>query len=142
MRNDIVEICRSAYINCRPKILNIPTNGILSEVIYKKVAEIVQNLPEVQIIVNLSLDEIGANGRTFIRNGGPPWRMARVIKKVRSVAMEVVPVGPKMVVDHVQKHHQPARVGRIDEMLQCVGAAIGAMGRIHQDAVISPAAIA
>jgi molybdenum cofactor biosynthesis enzyme MoaA len=30
LRKDIVEICRSAYENCRPKIINIPTNGFLS----------------------------------------------------------------------------------------------------------------
>ena len=60
LREDIAEICKSAHENCRPQIINIPTNGILSDVIYEKVAKIVRNLPQVQIIVNLSMDEIGA----------------------------------------------------------------------------------
>lgn len=60
LRKDIVEICKSAYENCRPKIINIPTNGILSDIIPERVEKIVQNLPQTEIIVNLSLDEVGA----------------------------------------------------------------------------------
>jgi MoaA/NifB/PqqE/SkfB family radical SAM enzyme len=59
LRKDIVEICKSAYENCRPKIINIPTNGILCDVILDKVDQITQNSPYAEIIVNLSIDEIG-----------------------------------------------------------------------------------
>jgi MoaA/NifB/PqqE/SkfB family radical SAM enzyme len=59
LRKDIVDICKSAYMNCTPKIINIPTNGILSEVIPEKVKQIVENSPGAEIIVNLSFDEVG-----------------------------------------------------------------------------------
>lgn len=59
LRKDLVDICKSAYEHCRPKVINIPTNGILSDVIVEKVEAIVQNIPHAQIIVNLSLDEVG-----------------------------------------------------------------------------------
>lgn len=59
LRKDIVDICKSAYENCCPKIINIPTNGILSDVISEKVEQIVQNSPNAEIIINLSIDEIG-----------------------------------------------------------------------------------
>jgi len=59
LRKDIVDICKSAYENCRPKIINIPTNGILYDIIPEKVSQIAQNSPDAQIIVNLSIDEIG-----------------------------------------------------------------------------------
>lgn len=59
LRKDIVDICKSAYENCQPKIINIPTNGILSDTISERVEQIAQNSPDAQIIVNLSIDEIG-----------------------------------------------------------------------------------
>jgi len=59
LRNDIVDICKSAYDNCKPKIINIPTNGILCDIIPKRVEQIVRNSPEAEIIINLSFDEIG-----------------------------------------------------------------------------------
>ncbi|MFX0133851.1 MAG: radical SAM/SPASM domain-containing protein, partial [Candidatus Hodarchaeota archaeon] len=59
LRKDIVEICQSAYVNCRPKIINIPTNGILSDIIPGKVSQIAKNSADAQIIINLSIDEIG-----------------------------------------------------------------------------------
>lgn len=58
LRKDIVDICRSIYYNCKPGIINIPTNGILYDRIPKKVQEIVENCPDTQIIINLSLDGI------------------------------------------------------------------------------------
>lgn len=59
LRQDIVEICKSAYENCRPKIINIPTNGLLTEKIEKGVKKILEGCPDSKIIVNLSIDEIG-----------------------------------------------------------------------------------
>ncbi len=60
LRKDIVDICRSVYENCDPGIINIPTNGILYDRIPGKVEEIVENCKDTHIIINLSLDGIGA----------------------------------------------------------------------------------
>ncbi|MBI4778179.1 radical SAM protein [Candidatus Desantisbacteria bacterium] len=59
LRKDIVEICKSAYENCSPRIINIPTNGILSKIIPGRVEEILQACAESEVIINLSLDGIG-----------------------------------------------------------------------------------
>jgi MoaA/NifB/PqqE/SkfB family radical SAM enzyme len=59
LRKDIVDICRSAYENCRPRIINIPTNGILTNTITASVKQIADNSPGTQIIINLSIDHIG-----------------------------------------------------------------------------------
>jgi MoaA/NifB/PqqE/SkfB family radical SAM enzyme len=60
LRNDITEICNSAIDLCRPSIINIPTNGILSDVIIKRVSTIAQHNQRTKIIVNISLDDIGS----------------------------------------------------------------------------------
>lgn len=59
LRNDLVEICRLAYTHCRPAILNIPTNASLYQVIPERVEQILRQCPETQVIINVSLDEIG-----------------------------------------------------------------------------------
>lgn len=59
LRKDIVDICLSAYKNCKPRIINIPTNGILTERIEKGVKGIVEGCPDSTIIINLSIDGIG-----------------------------------------------------------------------------------
>lgn len=60
LRKDIVEICQSAYKYCRPLVMTIPTNSLLPEVIVTKTAKIAQSCPQSQIIINLSVDGIGA----------------------------------------------------------------------------------
>jgi|SRR3989338_1892777 len=59
LRRDIVEICKSAYENCKPGIINIPTNGILTERIENGVRDILSGCPDTALIINLSIDGIG-----------------------------------------------------------------------------------
>jgi len=60
MNKEIVELCQSFYRHCRPGIINIPTNSLLAHRIPQKVEGICQSCPESQVIINLSLDGVGA----------------------------------------------------------------------------------
>ena len=44
---------------CQPRIINIPTNGLLSEKIQKDVKKILANVKKNELIINLSLDGVG-----------------------------------------------------------------------------------
>jgi len=59
LRDDIVEICRSIYSNCKPGIITIPTNGSLSSIIPGRVDEIARSCRGTRVVVNLSLDGVG-----------------------------------------------------------------------------------
>jgi len=59
LRKDIVDICQIIYKYSKPKIINIPTNGILTKRIVKDVSEITSICKKSQIIINLSIDAIG-----------------------------------------------------------------------------------
>jgi len=59
LREDVADICRAISVHCTPKIINIPTNATLPEVIEKRTKEILQNIKKTNIIVNLSLDGVG-----------------------------------------------------------------------------------
>ena len=57
----IVELCQLAYKYCKPGIINIPTNSLLYKRIPEKVATIAETCPESQLVINLSLDGVGAD---------------------------------------------------------------------------------
>ena len=59
LRNDIVEVCRRVHDNCKPGIINIPTNGLLCDVIPGRVKEILEVCRGSQVVVNVSLDGFG-----------------------------------------------------------------------------------
>lgn len=59
LRKDLDEMVISAYEHCRPAIVTIPTNGLLSQRVAERVARICQACPKTQIGLNLSLDGVG-----------------------------------------------------------------------------------
>lgn len=75
LRNDIVEICRAAKRHLDPKVLLIPTNGILKERVPDRVREILEIFRDNQVIINLSLDGIGPQ-HDFIRGKVGAWDRA------------------------------------------------------------------
>lgn len=59
LRQDLIELVKSAYENCQPAVITIPTNGLLSRIIPSWVEGILEVTPQAQVIVNLSLDGVG-----------------------------------------------------------------------------------
>ena len=60
LRKDLPEMVGSAYRHCRPGIINIPTNGIQHKVIPGRIERVLQAAPKSEVIINLSLDGVGA----------------------------------------------------------------------------------
>ena len=75
LRKDIVDCIKAAYNRCKPGIINIPTNGSLYKVIPDRVKEMIEYCSETDIIINLSLDEIGEN-HDRIRGFPTNWERA------------------------------------------------------------------
>ncbi len=59
LRKDAVDIIKSFYSRCAPAVINIPTNGILSHNIPGNVEELLSFCGKSNIVVNLSLDDLG-----------------------------------------------------------------------------------
>lgn len=59
LREDFIAIVKELCKNCRPEIVNIPTNGSLYEIIPRAIKEILKNSNGAKIILNVSLDGIG-----------------------------------------------------------------------------------
>jgi MoaA/NifB/PqqE/SkfB family radical SAM enzyme len=59
IRKDIVDIVKVVYDRCRPGIINIPHNGSFPDTTAGRVEEMAKACPESEIIINVSMDELG-----------------------------------------------------------------------------------
>jgi MoaA/NifB/PqqE/SkfB family radical SAM enzyme len=59
LRPDLPEICDLFNQYCSPKIINIPTNSLLPNVIADKTKKILEKCKGVNLVLNLSLDGVG-----------------------------------------------------------------------------------
>jgi MoaA/NifB/PqqE/SkfB family radical SAM enzyme len=75
LRPDLPDMVGSAYQHCRPGIINIPTNGILDKTIPPRIEQVLQAAPKSEVIINLSLDNIGSK-HDEIRGVPNNWRRA------------------------------------------------------------------
>ena len=71
-------------------------------------------------------------------DGGTPRGVFRGIEERARIGVQIVPLRPEMVIDHVQKHHQAAPVGGLDQPLQVIRRAVGGVRREQGHAVIAP----
>jgi MoaA/NifB/PqqE/SkfB family radical SAM enzyme len=59
IRADLPEVVRLIRTEIEPGIINIPMNGVITERIFKLLPKIVENAKGSQLVLNLSVDEIG-----------------------------------------------------------------------------------
>lgn len=59
LRKDLDELVISAYRHCRPEVITIPTNGMLTERVLAMTERMCRECPQSSIGINLSLDGIG-----------------------------------------------------------------------------------
>jgi MoaA/NifB/PqqE/SkfB family radical SAM enzyme len=98
LRGDLPAICASACEAGSPGIINIPTNGILSDRIPEMVAEITRACSCSQIIINLSLDDIGERHDAIRGVPGNFERAMRTYERLRSLDARNLTVGVHTVI--------------------------------------------
>jgi MoaA/NifB/PqqE/SkfB family radical SAM enzyme len=77
----VVELAQLVYSHCRPGVINVPTNAILP-IIPERVERIAHACPESQVIINLSLDGVGAK-HDYIR--GIPGNFEKFEKRLEQL---------------------------------------------------------
>ena len=98
LRKDLVELCRIIYKYSKPKIINIPTNGILTGKIVEDVIAIVKDCPKTQIIINLSIDGIGKQHDEIRQVPGNYTKIIRTFKKLKELECKNLTVGIHTVI--------------------------------------------
>ncbi|HMQ29566.1 MAG TPA: radical SAM protein [Chloroflexaceae bacterium] len=98
LRPDLIDIVVAAYRHCRPGIINIPTNGLLTERVVAGVERLAREAPRSSIVINLSLDGVGAQHDEL---RGVPGNYAKLIETyngLRAIAAKNLTVGMHTVV--------------------------------------------
>ncbi len=113
LRRDVAEICRVIYKNSQPAIINIPTNGILCDIIPAAVADIAKSCPESQIIINLSLDEVGERHDEIRGVKGNFERAERTFRSLKELGLPNLNLGIHTVISR----HNVARFPQIYDTL-------------------------
>ena len=98
LRRDVVEICRSAYRHCQPAIINIPTNGLLPDLITERVEEIARSCPKSRIIVNVSLDGWGEQHDAIRSVPGNFRRTMETYRRLRALTLPNLTLGVHTVI--------------------------------------------
>ena len=75
LRADLDDLVISAYRHCRPEVITIPTNGMLTERVLAKVERMCRECPKSSIGINLSLDGIGEE-HDDIRGVEGNWKLS------------------------------------------------------------------
>jgi MoaA/NifB/PqqE/SkfB family radical SAM enzyme len=108
LREDIAEICKSAYKNCGPKIINIPSNGLLSERIDKSVREILDSCPDSNLIINLSVDGIGERHDEIRGVKGCFDKVMKTYKRLKTIKNKKLTVGIHTVISRYNVKEIPS----------------------------------
>ncbi len=107
LRNDIVEIVKLSYSYCRPRIINIPTNGLMVKTIVEKTAAITNACPRSQIIVNISMDGIDEK-HDQIRNVPGSYKKAiSTFHKLKALKLKNLSIGIHTVISKLNVEDFP-----------------------------------
>lgn len=107
LREDLVEICRSLYQVCQPKIITIPTNGILTNRIKKDVQVILRDCPKTRLIINLSLDGVGEKHDQIRGVKGNFDKAMATYKKLKKIKSANFTLGVHTVISKENISHFP-----------------------------------
>lgn len=98
LRKDLVDVVKIIYKYSKPKILNIPTNGLLTQKIIEDVFMIAKNSPKTQIIINLSIDGIGKEHDEIRQIEGNYEQAMQTYVKLRKIQLPNLSIGIHSVV--------------------------------------------
>lgn len=107
LRNDLEELITRLYEICTPSIINIPTNGLLRERIPKVVANLARHCRTAQLVVNVSMDEVGERN-DFIRGvPGSYDRATETFRTLKALGLSNLTVGIHTVISRYNVHRVP-----------------------------------
>ncbi len=112
LRKDLVDLVCSLYDSCMPKIINIPTNGLLKDYIPQTVKKISTHCKKAQIVINISIDEIGEKHDAIRGVRGSYEKAQGTFSALKSINIPNLSVGIHTVISkfnvsripHIYKH--------------------------------------
>ena len=93
LRDDLEEIIGMFCLTCRPKIVNIPTNGSLPGLIRDVVQRLAQGHKGTRFIVNVSIDSVGPKQDRIRGSAGAYARAVETVKLLKEANLPNLTVG-------------------------------------------------
>ena len=108
IRKEIVDIVKVVYDRCRPKIINIPHNGTFPDTTPGRVEAMCAASPESDIIINISIDELG-HRHDEIRGTKDNFELAtRTFHELKKLKLKNLTVGIHTVLSKYNVKNFPA----------------------------------
>ena len=98
IRQDLAELVCLLYDRCRPSIINIPTNGLLKDRIPHIVKQITTYCKKAQVVINVSIDEIGEKHDAIRGVQGSYKNALETFSALKSVEMPNLSIGIHTVI--------------------------------------------
>jgi len=114
LRKDLIEVVCEAYSNCRPSIINIPTNGLLVSRIPESVRDIARHCKKSQVVINVSIDDINEKHDKIRGIAGNYEKAIETFKKLKSIDASNLSIGIHTVISK----YNVKRIPHIYEVLQ------------------------
>jgi sulfatase maturation enzyme AslB (radical SAM superfamily) len=108
IRPDLIDIVLACYDHCHPAIVTIPTNGLLRKQIVDGVARLSRNAPDLKVIINFSLDGVGARHDEIRGVPGNYAKLRETYWELKAAAHPNVTVGIHTVVSRFNVRDVPA----------------------------------
>lgn len=116
LRRDIEDICILAYEICRPKFINIPTNGILSERIEEGVRRIAGACSDATVIINLSVDALGDRHSEIRGAAGSFEKVMETYRRLRAIDSRNLTLGVHTVISRYNVRDMPQIFRQLKEL--------------------------
>jgi len=119
LRGDLPDIIGSAVHHCRPAVVNIPTNGWFTDRVVAGVEKICTAHPEIQLVVNLSVDHHIPERHDVLRGAAGSYERLMATKAgLRALDLPNLTIGVHTVVSNANVADFPA----VAEGLSALGA--------------------
>jgi MoaA/NifB/PqqE/SkfB family radical SAM enzyme len=147
LRRDLDEIVRLIRVQIEPTIINIPMNGILTERIFDLLPKIAHHSAGAQLVLNLSVDEIGEE-HDRLRGADRNWEKLLLVRDLvhdLKKTYEHVVLGVHTVISRHNVHRIPQiadearRVFRPDSYITEVAENRVELGTMQKDITPDPA---
>ncbi len=108
LRADLADIIESAWHHCRPKVVNIPTNGTFPDRVLAAVEKLTARMKGTSLVINVSLDAIGERN-DVIRGLKNDWQKAtETFRRLKAFQADNLTVGIHSVISTHNVHEFPA----------------------------------
>ncbi len=105
LRRDIVKVVTTIYHASKPKIMNFPSNGILTKKIVNDIKNICRACPKSQIIVNLSIDGIEEEHDRIRNVEGNYKNVIKTYKRLKALNYKNLQIGIHTVISRFNVHN-------------------------------------